>query len=346
MHIPMLYRNKLKLQISHKLRLGLMIIVALYAFSVSAQITTYFEAIAWSPSGDLIAYSYSYGSPRCNQIQNFVYVIDAVTGNPVQTLLGGDCATWSLDWNPTEDYLVGASLDAIGFRIWDVNSGDELASAQLAGQGVVSAKWHPALNQIASTGIGGGIALFDAKTGEYIRPLTVYANVTQFDWDPSGTQLAGRSLYDSSTYILDATTGEIEHTLIGHTTNGGLVTWSDDGTKIASASFDDNTVRLWNAINGQPLTVWTVSNITDIEWAPDSRRIAIASNDGFAQVWDSQTEEVLETFSNSSGVRTLSWSPNGEKIAYGGADSSGNPPEIEIVDAPVIAVPITGTPDD
>ncbi|MBK8136034.1 MAG: PD40 domain-containing protein [Chloroflexi bacterium] len=297
--------------------------------------TTQIEAIAWSPDGDLIAYSYSSGSPRCGTSETFVYLVDASTQTPVMSLSAGHCAIWSLDWDPTGTYVVGASLDTIGFNVWEAETGQLIATDQIKSQGVIDVQWHPTENQLASTGSGGGLALSNAQTGESVRPLSFSVNATKLDWNQDGSKFAVRSIYESEGHIVDTNSGQTEQVLVGHSTNGGVLDWSPDGTKIVSTSMD-NTVRIWNAFNGTLVATYDFPRPGEVEWASDSRRIAVASYDGLVQVRDVSTGEILETFSHPGPVYALSWNPDGQQLAYGGLDLPGAPAQIQIVDAPQI----------
>jgi dipeptidyl aminopeptidase/acylaminoacyl peptidase len=63
--------------------------------------------------------------------------------------------------------------------------------------------------------------------------------------------------------------------------------FSPDGKQIVTAS-GDNTVRVWDAQNGQPLTdpLKHANSVGSAQFSPDGKRIVTASDDGTARVWD------------------------------------------------------------
>ena len=63
--------------------------------------------------------------------------------------------------------------------------------------------------------------------------------------------------------------------------------------------------------------------VSAVAWSPDGKRIASASGDHSAQVWDaSNGGHVLTYRRHSADVLTLAWSPNGQYIATGSLDNT------------------------
>jgi WD40 repeat protein len=65
------------------------------------------------------------------------------------------------------------------------------------------------------------------------------------------------------------------------------VTYSPDGTRIATAS-DDKTAQIWDATTGWHLTTLRGHEyrVTAVTYSPDGTRIATASDDNTARTWD------------------------------------------------------------
>jgi eukaryotic-like serine/threonine-protein kinase len=110
----------------------------------------------------------------------------------------------------------------------------------------------------------------------------------------------------------------------GHTQAVLGVTWSPDGRRIASASFD-GTVQVWNAATGEPAYVYSghTRPVNAVAWSPDGTQIASAGNETTVQVWEAKTGMPQLTYWGHFGtVEAIAWSPQGAWIASAGFDQT------------------------
>ena len=86
--------------------------------------------------------------------------------------------------------------------------------------------------------------------------------------------------------LWDAGTGEHKATLTGHTNWVKSVTYSPDGSTLATGS-NDNTVRLWDARTGACTSVITghTGSVLSVKYSPDGETLSTGSADRTVKVW-------------------------------------------------------------
>ncbi|HEX3641162.1 MAG TPA: hypothetical protein VHV10_07720 [Ktedonobacteraceae bacterium] len=109
----------------------------------------------------------------------------------------------------------------------------------------------------------------------------------------------------------------------GHKGPIEALSWSPDGTKIASAS-DDGTVRIWDVQTGKTLSVYQdqtpQAHFTAVAWSPNSKHIVSGDDRGHVQIWDALTGHLLLTYLGhyNDPVTFVSWSHDSNDVASSG----------------------------
>ena len=113
-------------------------------------------------------------------------------------------------------------------------------------------------------------------------------------------------------------------TLTGHTNMVFSASYSPDGTKIVSASYDDN-IKIWDANTGaclQTLTGHTIG-VFSASYSPDGTKIVSASWDNTIKIWNANTGTCLQTLTGHTNfVHSASYSPDGTKIVSASMDNT------------------------
>jgi len=113
--------------------------------------------------------------------------------------------------------------------------------------------------------------------------------------------------------------------LIGHTSAIAAVTFSPDGQRIASASYD-NTARIWNRTRpADPPVVLRghTDGVVVVAFSTDGQRVLTGSLDGTARVWDAATGvQQLELSGHAAGLTAARFDATGKQIVTASFDGT------------------------
>ena len=245
----------------------------------------------------------------------------ADTGAPLIILPGhGNWVTSAAFSGEVGSPVVTASLDG-GLRVWDALFQPELEELARLPEAVTMVDLPEPATIRAVVGDGRRFVL-DARTGVRLDTERGVRRPRR-SFGPEGA----RATIRGRTVLLEAN-GE-ESVLEGHRDRVTAVTFSPDGSLLATASIDHD-VLIWDVASGARLsTLLHRTAVHDVRFSPDGRWLVAAANR--AVVWNVRDgTDVVRLQGHEGTVTAVAFDPTGRTIVSGGADGSVRRYECEV----------------
>ncbi len=278
------------------------------------------NGIVYSPDGKRIATSSDDHTAK---------VWDAATGEALLTLSGHTDVVSRIAFSPDGSRLVTASGDKT-LKVWDAVTGRELLTISGHGYAIFDVAFSPDGKRIATSCDDGNVRVWDAISGKELLALPVEGGMDMrgVAFSPGGTRVAVASDGIYAIKIWDASTGKVLlSTNLDHRQTQDFpvdIAFNSNGKLAATAGGDDPTAKVWDTTTGEVLYTLSghTSGVAGVAFSPDGTRLATASWDGTARVWDiTPASEALfiprDLTAESPGTdRTfdIRYSPDGTRI--------------------------------
>ena len=221
-----------------------------------------------------------------------VILWDLQTGEAEHVLHGHTERVSSISFSADGARLASGSWDG-SIRIWDAATGAVLRTIQEDESLVTWVHFSPSNSRrLASAGYGIFVRQWDVDSGALVRCVRGYSFAT---FSADGRTIATGSAENegpADVHLVDAETGAVR-LRIGHPANVFSVSFSADGSKLASGCFVDGACMVWDSSTGALLHTigsgkWTCSVSWGRDWLLEKQR-----QDPHQQ-WDVNYIQVLE----------------------------------------------------
>lgn len=258
--------------------------------------------------------------------QTLPYPADSITPQNVHQIM--ELARWGrpkfteIVWTPDNSQLVAATSNGIYF----------FDSSELTLQRILDLKaWMTTIDvsadgkYIAAGDNHGLIQVLDFSSGEILFTLQGHVGeITSLSFSPDSSRLLSSSK-DTTAAIWNMDDGTLIYTLKEHLLPINSVHFSSDGTTVITGS-EDFRVILWDAATGTKINTYTAkAQVQQLALSPDQKTLATALRNSTVQFWNMDTNSTGITLQDRAlvqAVNTVSFSPNGQLVLSGAADSS------------------------
>ena len=286
------------------------------------------SVISFSPDGKVLAAGGHDGR------NSSVRLWDVTGGNQLfQFGLPRNGGVQTLAFSPDGKTLVARDGSQITY-VLDATTGKQVRQQNGRAQvGLCADAFSPDGKVLASVN-SDQVQLEEPATGKAIRQITAgQMGVAALAFSPDGKTLATGGV-NNLIRLWDAATGDARPALGGHQAAVTAVAASPDGKWAASTSLD-HTTRVWELATGKERRLFRRRGPSDPGdetlaglplFAPDSKALVVAWNDGLIRLWDPADGKELGRFEDTAHkgafAGALTFSPDARVLALGGQDGS------------------------
>ena len=205
-------------------------------------------------------------------------------------------------------------------KVLDATTGAELRSFRVGEyiRGIRGMTFSPDGSKLIILPLYGRIQVCDLATWD-VSGLKWDTKLSPSDTSPSAVSedlnLIAVWARDHSIKVFDRVDGGIRAVCSGHAGRINTVVFNPDGTRIASLSSVDRSLRVWDTETGQEIASTEITGLlSHMTFSPDGRRLAGA---GFSlTVWDGESLEELKKIEDEKRhISAFAFSPSGAEIA-------------------------------
>ena len=181
--------------------------------------------------------------------------------------------------------------------------------------------FNPDDSQLVEAINGWGIQIRDVGSGTVLRKRETGSVVT-VDWSSDGSKIVS-SDFRGVASVWDASSLELLQSFPAEFDHPAFANWSPDSKKILRWNEKSPLLKIVDVNSKKTVQQFNQDGKYVIKralWSPDGKRLAAIQSDYKIKVWNIENGEKIATFDGFGPIAiTLCWSPDGTKLASGGA---------------------------
>jgi WD40 repeat protein/serine/threonine protein kinase len=268
---------------------------------------------SFSPDGEQIVTASFDGAAR---------IWDARTGRPAGLLRGHMDSLASAAFSPDGKYVVTASYDKTA-RVWDWRSEQAITILEGHTEGVRSATFSADGTRILTASFDNTARIWDARTGLLLTNLNRHRHGVRCASFSSANDIV-TTAGDGSVRLWRAPKYKLMRSW-SLNEDVARVSFSSDSQRVVAASLH-GSARIWSAAkrHGNHISLRGHGGaVNSARFNFRGTRVATASQDQTARIWDSESGEELAKFNgHKGGVLSAEFSPDGERLLTASYDKT------------------------
>jgi WD40 repeat protein/uncharacterized caspase-like protein len=214
--------------------------------------------------------------------------------------------------------LVASGNSSGDIRIWDVDSGVELATIKegFSTEIITMSVDNKLLAQVS--GEGQTIRLWDTANETTVKELTGHtAEINTLAFSPDSKILASGS-DDATIRLWDLQNGEVR-VINAHDEHSGVgaIVFHPSGRMLASVAYNidyegendpDNTIKLWKTYDGSQVAAISDPSIPlSLSFSPDGQKLAVGNYDGTVLVFETSSQKPIKSLKSTGKIVSLAF---------------------------------------
>jgi WD40 repeat protein/uncharacterized caspase-like protein len=245
---------------------------------------------------------------------------DVASGRLVRTLIGHSESISAVVFSPDGTLVASASRDGTAV-LWEVSTGGlmrrfEEKNRSGVSMAVKSLAFSPDGRAILTGSMRVSsdekqIRLWGTQNGQLIAGFESSSQVEAVAFSPDGQQVLFAG--DKTIQLLDLNTGRTVRTFVGHRQIISSIAFSPNGRYVASTSWGDHTIRLWDTASGQQIREFEEYS-RSVAFSRDDRFL-IAGVFGSVKMWEVESGKTARTFGqHKDNINSIALSVDGSRL--------------------------------